>query len=372
MIEFEVNSYIIACMEQAELLHREPTAIHTPHLEVALKQIRKQIPEKESALRPVLERIDQQGIDNFSIFESQLYPGVEIPFTRVSVSSAPAEAPKVTYVIIPGWSWPPDWHPFTGWEVVYDRVIGSLLQSKSKNIQVYSMGSPNAFGGKVSQQWVESLKTGLSPYGQVYAEFVNQVIDQGEANRPDRIILNGSSLGSIIAELAARSPSLQGRKHLQLLLDSPVSSHNLKAIQIPLGFTVEAVARLGFDERKRTVQMANSQFLRQLGEVLKQRGINTEDSRQQLGLKRQAALIDVWNMVKGSPLDTKNTRSFIRRGMADPVSFSPVMLLRALFQKIQGKNAVTGQGRSLEFAVAATHTIERYRIEKWGEMIDRI
>lgn len=365
-------------MEQRELLRLEPNPIHPPHFNVALEQVRKHIPEQESALRPVLERTDQQGIDHFSIFQSQAFPGVEIPFTRVSVSSAPADAPKITYVIIPGWSWPPDWHPFTGWEVVYDRVIGSLPQSRSKNIEVYSMGSPNAFGGKVSQQWVESLKTGFSPYGEIYAEFISRIIDQGETNRQDRVILNGISLGATIAELAARSSLLQRRQHLQLLLDSPISSpsHNLmlsviKALQIPLGFLGEAVARLSFDERKRIVQMANDRFLKQLGEVLKQRGIDTEDSRQQLGLKRKAALIDVWNMIKGTPWDTENTRSFIRRGMLDPVTFSPFNLLRikTLRQKAQGKNTVRGIGKSLEFGIASTHSIERYRIEKWGRMV---
>lgn len=382
---------------------RESLTLNSPYFDVALGVVREKIPEKESQIRRVLEVIDREGVENFSLFRPKDYPGVALPFTRINVTKLTNElfglnsepkrqekeqgtisSPRRLYFIFPGFAFPPAGHPFTPWDIVYDRVISLFPQiinpirkgETIPQIEVLVLGSPNGLGGKVSEEWVTALKDkGIPQYGQVSAEFVRKALPE-EQNELENtwIILQGMSMGSTVAEHTyLELPEL--KQKLQLLLDNPAGLHErvlalLKGIQIPLGFLGEATVRGLFDQRVRNVIEAENVFLKKLEEMLQQRGIIEKDNQEQKKLKRKAALTDALNLIKGSSFDTESIRSFIRQGLYDPTSFSPSVFLRTLLQTLQGKTPVLGKGRSLTFPILATHFINRYRVEKWGRIID--
>lgn len=87
-------------------------------------------------------------------------------------------------------------------------------------------------------------------------------------------------------------------------------------------------------------------------------------------MKIKAALIDVWNLIKGSPFDTENVRSFIRQGITDPASFPSRGFFRNLFKEFKNKISLTQKNRSSNFAINSTHFISRYRVDKWARIIE--
>lgn len=247
----------------------------------------------------------------------------------------------------------------------------------NKDAEVYVVGYPQDFGGKVTEEWLEAIKADPAAYGRLYGEFVKNIMSQNPENA--RIVLHGMSLGTTPAELAAKTLSVEDRKKVQLLLDNPVGNHGpltiiLKALQIPGGFLAEAVSRIALDERVRASTLAAQPFLNRLRDELSAKGIDWADSSEQKKMKLKAALVDVWNQIKGSPFDTENVRSFIRQGIADPVSFPSAAFREILSRKVknikvENKIVAKKRGKSLEFGIGATHFISRYRADKWARIV---
>lgn len=182
------------------------------------------------------------------------------------------------------------------------------------------------------------------------------------------------SLGSTMAELAVKALSVKDRKKVQLLLDNPIGNHGplttiFKVFQIPGGFLAEAGARMTLDERVKASTLAAQPFLNRLRHELSAKGIDWADSSEQKRMKLKATLIDAWNLIKGSPFDTENVRSFIRQGITDPVSFPSRGFFRNLRNEFKNKINVTQNNRSLNFAINSTHFINRYRVDKWARII---
>lgn len=352
----------------------------------ALNEVRKKHPETEIQIRRILENIDTQGIGNFSIFTPSWDNAPTIPFTRVSVNAAIASLPhrqtevgekgrKEIRIVFGGIAIPPDASVFIPWDMVYNDVIGYIpgVVTSGKDAEVYVVGYPSDFGGKATEEWLEAIKAGPAAYGRLYGEFVKNIMAQNPENA--RIVLHGMSLGSTMAEHAVRALSVEDRKKVQLLLDNPVGNHNplttiFKALQIPGGFLAEAGSRMIFDERVRASTLAAQPFLNRLRHELSAKGIDWADSSEQKRMKLKAALIDVWNLIKGSPFDTENVRSFIRQGITDPASFPSRGFFRNLFKEFKNKISLTQKNRSSNFAINSTHFISRYRVDKWARIIE--
>lgn len=359
------------------------TAIHSQYFVAALREVRKKHPEQEDKIREILEKVDQQGLNNLAVFKPKKDAGLQVPYTKVSVNqtgslsnpekAAVEDKQKVIYIVFAGIAIPPAGHPFTPWDIVYDRVINSIpMAALGKEVEVYSIGFPQSLGGKVTEAWINATQKSTDPYGVLYGEFVRGILDQNSQNC--RVILHGMSLGSTVAEQAARNLTDDQKKRVQVLLDNPVADHTkwlalIKALQIPVGFAGETAARMGLDQKIQATMTTEGKFLDQVKKVLSDKGIDWQDSKEQTSLKRWAAAFDIWNMVKGSSLDTANIRSFIRRGIVDPLSFPGAGFFESLVRDAKNKLFVAKNGKSLEFAISATHFINRYRVDKWARIV---
>lgn len=359
----------------------EQAPLRSPYFWAALDEVRKKHPEQEGKVRQILEKIDQQGALNAATFQPAEDPNLRVPFTKVSLNHILPQKPpeqgvsnssqKEIYVIFAGFAYPPAGHPFTPWDIVYDRVISSIpaVLSSNRDVEVYSIGFPQGLGGKVSTEYVEGIKAGFEAYGRLYGQFVKKVF--GENDPKARVVLQGMSFGSTMAELAARELDENQKKRVQLLLDNPAADHgilDLKDLQVPVAFLGESFVRTQFDPRVQSSMEAEKIFLKKFKDLLSQKGIEWEDDQNQADLKQEATRADIVNLIKGSPLET-DTRLFIRRGIWDPLSFPSAGFLETLRRKVKNKIVAEKRGKSLEFGIGATHFINRYRVDKWSRIL---
>lgn len=375
----------------------------SPYFEAAIKEVRKKSPKNEQVIRTILEDVDRQGVDNFAQFKSEKYKGVAISYTRVSVTDfvkhafpqqfeqvqpvqdqiSPRE--KIINVVFMGFVYPPGGSPFTAWDIVTDRAISSMAKvvrplkdgEQAPDVEVISLGSPNGLGGMVTPEWIEGLKkNGFSQYAEAYAELLKDVLPQDEKQlEKTKIVFQGMSMGGSVAEQTLRNlPNLQ--KHTQLLLDNPVGIQALSLLQraqIPIGYFGEAAVGMAFNERIRSAIRNEKEFLKSLRTQLKQKGLDVDDDSKQQSLKKSAALQEALTIIKGTPLDTKHTRMYIRQGIKDPVTTPISELVQIMKDSHQGKKTekkITSEGRALKMPINSTHSIDRNRVKRWSKIID--
>ena len=373
------------------------TITETPFQTHFTEQASKIETETTSEITRLVENIDGQGLSNFSTFESSRYQGLIVPYTKVSVDKLFANMPnvtvedlsektprqKATYIIFMGYEFPPSGHPFTAWDIVYDRAITSMGRVKKEDIEVIALGSPIGLGGKVTNEWVDNLyKDGFSAYGQIYSELILKMLKESDYTNA-KFVFQGMSMGGPVADHTARQlPELQG--NTRLLLDNPAGIHHskatsiLKGLQIPFGFATEGLVRLSTDPEVRKFFGKEPIFVDKLKSILTDRHIYTQESKEQLNLKKKALIINVINLIKGSELDTEGVRVYIRRGIKDPTAFSIDKFIANLKLLAENKNPVTSyfrnnkpntKDRVLDFAIGSSHYINRFRIKRWERAI---
>lgn len=350
---------------------------HSQYFGIAINEIRKKHPEKEGQVRSILESVDRQGVENFTTYTASYDPGLRIPMTRVSAREAIGKTKPIPegiaedkrhkiHVVIGGISIPGfgNGSLFMPWDIVYDRVMNDIpMVARGVKADVITLGYPQDVAGKVSAEYVKGLSENpAATYSKLYGEVVAKLLEQ---NPDAHIVLHGMSTGSTIVELAARGISDEFRKRVQVLQDSPVADHGwymsvIKAAQIPLGFMGEGSARGILDPRVGDSKKNETPFFNYLKKVMERKGIDYQDDDGQMYGKYMAFLSDVSTMAKGIPLDTEKIRSFIRRGIADPLSFPSA----GLFDRVRQ------EGKAMKFGINSTHFINRFRVDKWARVID--
>ena len=219
-----------------------PPIIRSPHFATTMGEIRRKSPEITEDVRRILESVDKQGIENMGFFESSDYLGLRIPYTKVNVNevagkSFPSlktgnangeEQRKIVYFLFQGMGG----HPFASWQMVYDRTITSFAKIASAikrgetppEIDIYSLGSPEGLGGRVSEKWQEAIKNeGFEAYGKAYASLVKGLLEDDNQPVNRTIVFNGNSLGSTVAEKTSGVLKPLGYE-IKLLLDNPVNT----------------------------------------------------------------------------------------------------------------------------------------------------
>lgn len=349
----------------------------------------------------LVENIDKQGIDNIRFFESKSFPGVIFPYTTVNVNRLVTETlgipltekvasdkelqEKKTYVVFQGYEVPPNGDPFSAWDMIYDRAITSLSQTKSSQVEIIALGSPIGVGGKITDNWISHLQeNGFSAYGKIYAELIGELDGKNPDSDKSKYIFHGMSMGSPIADHTARNlPELHS--NIQLLLDNPAGIQGgkfsiLKGLQLPLGFAAEGLFKMKTDPNVRERSNKERVFAENLKKILADKGFNLDESEGQMDLKKKVLWINVINLIKGSELDTENVRTYIRRGLYDPLTFSinRYLLNQGLLER--GLDPVTkyvpedkaGSKGAKEFAFNSSHFVDRFRIKRWERAISSI
>jgi|SRR3989344_2195063 len=387
----------------------------TPFCNVTLKEFVKSYPEQREALRTVLKEIDTQAIENFDVFHSKEFPDVSFSYSRLTVTpeivkklatqNSPDTVPAPTdaetdekvegkeeglnakrhdYFLFAALVLPPDGHAFTAQDLAIDRYIrlmsrvaAALSRGETPpEVNVYLLGAPTGLGGSVTPEWKKKLEeNGFEEYGKLYAEFIKQhePSDPAQGKEP-HIVLQGASKGAIVAEKTSHYLPEKLLAHTQRLLDNPIGDHTdqprvirwLKGAQIAPGFAIEFMHHKSSDIMKGLMAQGGV-FIKYLS---KEKGI-PEDGKEQASLKRWTAAAEVLAFIKGTPLDTEKTRSFIRRGISDPVTYSS-QREHEVREKIEGGTRIPffQRGRSVEVPFKGRHMFIYDRYHRWSTILD--
>jgi hypothetical protein len=391
---------------------KETQELHTPFYKVTLDAFKKEFPEKKREMEIVLNEIDRQGIENFASYKSKNMPGVSFSYTKLEITpeliskisgeSAAAEnisnkidgvdehendgeknlgAKKQDYFLFAGATFPPDGHAFTPEDMAIDRFIRLMPRvarpmkegEEMPEVNIYMLGAPTGFGGSVTEEWISDVnKSGLETNAKLYAEFIKE--HEPENNGSRHIVLQGLSKGAIVAEKTTKYLPEDLQKNTQRLLDNPAGDHKpsqfIKGAEVAVGIGAEMAVRALFDnEMMKPLMKAGGPFIDRLSEKT---GI-AKDDKKQARMKLKSAVIESWNLVKGSPLDTEATRSFIRQGIADPLSFSPKRLFDIWQKQNEGISMpMFAKGKSLEVPFKGSHLLFYNRYSRWNKVLDYI
>lgn len=407
-------------LEKNKEVSEKSSDFHTPYFEVTLKEAGEALPEKKKELQTVLQEIDTQGLENFAVFQSKAFPGVAFSYTKLTVTpeiirdlsttSLSGEAdPSIRtpddaaatiseentegveegksarrhdYFLFTAFAPPPDGHALTVQDMAVDRYIRLLprvanAMSRGEpipEVNVYLLGAPTGFGGSVTPEWIENIKKeGPDGYGKLYAEFVALHEPKGTEEAP-HIVFQGVSKGAVIAERASRCLPEELQEHTQRLLDNPAGHHGdkklfrwVKGAQAAVGLGAETMARMLLDDTMKGLMEKGKTLIDRLSEKT---GI-LKDNETQTKLKREAAIAEGIMLVKGSSLDTETTRSFIRRGIYDPLTFSLKNLMNIRREQRDGVPVpFFGKGKTTEVPFKGHHFFLYDRYHRWGTIFD--
>lgn len=380
--------------------------------------IKEEAQRKQDALEPYLDATDREVVDNFGIFSSENDPEVGFPYTRISIrkvadnassskklktdSKGNAEAfqkKRTAIVIFTPFSPLPGGDPSDPINTVYDRVLLSLPELKRKeDIEVYVLGLPTSKWGNVSRKWVDDLEKGVgidgeeygfAQHGRLYGEFLRPIFNKylEDKNTKTNFIFRGDSMGTMLAnKTAGELPEIWN--NLQLLLDVPTGDHkpsgktinlpfggkiplSAKGFQVVAGFGSEVLTRALLDSLVRKTLLGKRQNLAELTEVLRQKGMAPTESDEQNRLKKDAYKKEIKLLVKGTPMDTENFRSFVVQGMLDPATIS-IERIKTMLGRKKNQGFFKAGNMALGMGINYTHWMDRGRwADKWVRAIER-
>lgn len=208
------------------------------------------------------------------------------------------------------------------------RITGALRRGEQPPvIDIYLVGAPHAFGGSVTQEWVDAIKQrGFEPHGELYAEFMqNHLPKDPEALERTRIIMQGVSKGASTSAATSKNLPEDLRKKTQRLYDVPVGIHErnllsqiIKGANMLSGMAGEMAARMigaqiRTDITSKSLSQTESQFYKDMAVKLNL----PQDDAEQSKLKASCLVPEVLALIKGNPID-KSERTFLRKPEIDP------------------------------------------------------
>lgn len=336
------------------------TRIRSPYSEVYEQEFLKAHPEEEAAADVIFEDLDNQILNSYESYRSEAYPGVAFSHTALRVTPElikkiratdpdstplpevnlkPSTSKDQKWFLFTAFSLPPGGDALTVGDLGIDRFI-RLLPTVARavkagevapNTEINLMGSPTGFGGEVTQEWIDAIKTeGFDAYGKLYSEYVKKHVPEDPAKLDNtRIVLQGVSKGTIVADktFAHLTPEIQ--KHTQELIDNPAGNHKaiplikyFSGLKVFSGLIGETAVRLAGDPIMKDLMKRDKAFYKAVSE---QKGI-APDSPEQTKLKKGAVIHEGLRLLSGTPLDTENNRMFVRRSITDPLTFNPARL----------------------------------------------
>jgi hypothetical protein len=398
-----------------EIETNESKELHTPYYGVTLEAFSKEFPEQRAEMKTVLDEIDKQSIENFAAYKSEAMEGVSFSYTKLSITpeimsrlsqkSDPAEhlgannfsdemareeeangeeetaAKRQDYFLFCAFGLPPDGTAFTAGDIAIDRFIRLMPRvarpmkkgEEIPEVNIYVLGAPTGFAGSVTQEWIDQVKeNGLETHAKLYAEFIKKHEPEDDSNR--HIVLQGVSKGAVVAEKTSKYLPEEVQKNTQRLLDNPAGDHKpgqyIKGAEVLAGMVGETVARVLFDkDMMQPLMKVGGPFLDKLSEKT---GI-AKDDKEQSKLKLKAALAEALALIKGSPMDTESTRSFIRQGIGDPLSFSPKRLYEIWKKEDEGVGIpMFSKGKTLEVPFKGKHFFIYNRYNRWNKVLEYV
>ncbi len=334
------------------------TELRTPFAKTMIKEAKRKIdPREHQALKTVFTEIDRQAVDNYEIFKSKLFSGVEFSVIKLSVTpdlikkltsqgvnveenEEEAEDPQdldtgvknYKYFIQPALVVPPLGSSYTGQDMGTDRFIRSLTKvaramkhgETPPNIEIDLVGATTSFDAKVTKEWLKEVeKDGFDAYGRLYAEYIESRISIDPQERKNtRIILQGGSKGTVTSSTTSKhlSPDLQNITQRLYHVPAGNQARNIPAqaasiLNMGLGMGAEIGLRIAFDETTKGLIATEKTFYAGLK---KEKGIE-EETEEQKKLKKSVFLAEVKALGRGTPFD-KDERAFVVQPIFDPTN----------------------------------------------------
>lgn len=393
-------------------LEKQRDEIRTPFHTATLNAFTKEFPKHAEQLDRVLSEIDRQAVDNFSVFESKSGPGMAFSYTTLSLTpdlikqlgkmeassenlhekdsqeqtegtEKDIDAERQDYFLFTAFSPPPGGSAFTVQDVAIDRFIRLLprIANSMRNrttppkITVHLLGAPTGLGGKVSPEWIEEIKTkGLDGYGPKYAEYIEGTLPDDGGAEKRHVVLQGVSKGAIVAQKTSAVLPERLQKVTQRLLDNPGGEHKsgslsswISGAQVLKGMVQETIARSLKDDMMKTLLKEDKKFVEAL---MERKGMVKDDTREAVR-KRAAVWHEGLTLLRGTSMDTESQRSFIRRGINDPLTSSRQRLAGIEQKKAAGVvTPVFTNGKSMEVPFKGSHFFIYNRYKRWAQILD--
>lgn len=392
-------------MTEGVEIRQEPqlkSSFRVPYCEATLQDFGRTTPDSREGMRVVLGEIDRQCVDNFSLFKSQRFPGVELSVVKLSPTKELVEAiagtqtpandlqeskPLTTSKLNEQWflfsafAKPPDGNAFGSLDMGIDRYI-QLLQKVAGRVKareplgefnVYLIGSGTGFGERITPEYLEAIKNkGLPERGKLNAEIVESLLPKTPDGKFDvdnnRIVFQGVSMGT--TSIDNMLPYLPAEVHAnsQALLDSPAGTHRpynvLKQGQVLAGMVAEVAYREIFDNTAKVLNAGKKPFI----DFMQSQGKTEPDSVEQAKLKNALTGTTSLKLLAGQPINTKDNRYFIRERSHDVLTAGPVRAIRRL-RNVGKAQVLEDSGRSLKAVVKGPHFFQFRHHKRWAQIL---
>lgn len=379
------------------------TSFRVPYCEATWQDIQKTIPGAKAEMAMVLSELDRQCVENFSLFSSQQFPGVELSVVKLTPpkelvekisgilipedvskeSEKPLSSSKVNeqWFLFSAFAKPPDGNAYGSLDMGIDRYI-QLLQKVARRIKfgeqlgefnIYLIGSGTGFGEKISQQYIDAIKKqGLNERGKLNAEIVEELLPKTPDGKVDtdhnRIVFQGVSMGTTSIDNMLPYLPEEVRINSQALLDSPAGTHKpyevWKAAQTAAGLVSEFAYRETFDNTAKVLGAGKKPFI----ELMQTEGKTEPETEEQTKLKGSLANVSSLKLLKGQPLHTEDNRYFIRERTRDVLSAGPVRVARRI-ASVGKAQVLKDSGKSLKAVVKGPHFFEFRHHRRWEQIL---
>ena len=209
-----------------------------------------------------------------------------------------------------------------------------------QNIRIYTLGSPTNVLGKISPEELGKIQN--DPFwtlGNIYAEFVEQeTLNRKWATEIHNIRFFGMSMGAnfamktaetllkknICTQFRSTEENKRTKPFLEINARLPVSlwTSPIKRIQIPVGFLVDGILAPLRSSYIRSIQMRDSDFTKQVWQILEVRGLKENMSEEEEKRKRKSLSSIIWSLGQdfNIPSSMKVTKVF---GLQDLTTYTP-------------------------------------------------
>lgn len=340
-------------LQEPDLGRAELTA---PYVAAIRPEAKSKISGHARSLDIVFDEINTQAIEGFEINRSEKFPGVSFSSVHLSVTpelikkinpqiaisqqselanSAENKPKHYAYFLQPAFGRGKSGNPYSVLDLGIDRFIrempritGALRRGELPPIiDIYLVGAPQAFGGKVTAEWVEDIKKrGFEPHGELYAEFMQKRLPADPVGlEKTQIIMQGVSKGASTSVATSRNLPEELKKKTQRLYDGPVGIHErnlpsqvVKSANMVAGMAGEMAVRrvgaiLGTDITSKSLSQTEPQFYRDMAAKFNL----SQDDAAQSKLKSKLFIPEVLALAKGNPID-QSERTFVRQPEVDP------------------------------------------------------
>lgn len=348
-------------LDPTETLTRPQPNFRIPTCDMTFKEIQRNKPEISGQMQIILEEVERQALENFTIYKSETYPGVSFSYTRILVTPeivkkiaqldpqselADIDLDKLTYssktrlnVGFGPFAPPPEGHALGLLDMATDRFIRNLAriaQAMKKGepipkVEIITVGTPVGYGGTTTKEYLKDLiKDGFETNGKLFGELLNK-LTAGIDLENLSLLVQGASMGIVNADKAANHLPQALRDKTLVLLDAPAGHHSphlkdrwrLKGTQTILGFAAETGVRMATDRRLKGQTKRTKDFYAYLAQT---KDIPT-DNRKQTLMKWLALGENAWNLGWGTEIDTEHVGTTLRSGIYDPLTARPGRIL---------------------------------------------